>query len=146
MTSSSTSISGRARRDTTRSVPAAGLTGSPPRYSADYPAFLDRMTQVLAELLRVLRDGRYAVPIVRDAYQDGRYLFTASDLAGRATTVGFTVKGDVIWHQAGARLRPYGYPKVFVPNIVHEHIVVLRKEPAPLGPQPLGRRPGTVSR
>ena len=47
----------------------------------DYPAFLDAMQDVLAECQRVLRPGRYAVLIVRDAYQGGRYLFTASDLA-----------------------------------------------------------------
>ena len=37
-------------------------------------------------------------------------------------------KGDLIWYQAGTRLRPYGYPRAFVPNIVHQHILVLRKE------------------
>jgi DNA modification methylase len=96
--------------------------------AADYPEFLDQMTRVVAELHRVLRPGRYATLIVRDAYQRGRYLLTAADLASRATSEGFAVKGDVIWHQAGSRLRPYGYPRVFVPNIVHQHILVLRKE------------------
>ncbi len=94
----------------------------------DYPAFLDRMTAVLAELERVLRPGRYAVLIVRDAYQGGRYLFTGADLATRAASVGFVPKGDVIWHQAGTRLRPYGYPNDFVPNIAHQHLLVLRKD------------------
>jgi DNA modification methylase len=98
--------------------------------AADYPTFLDRMGLVLGELCRVLRPGRYAAVIVRDAYQDGRYVFTGADLATQAARVGLTVKGDVIWHQAGARLRPYGYPRVFVPNIVHQHILVLRKESA----------------
>jgi DNA modification methylase len=96
--------------------------------AADYPAFLERMEGVLAELHRVLRTGRYATLIVRDAYQGGRYLFTGADLAARASAVGFTVKGDLIWYQAGTRLRPYGYPKVFVPNITHQHILVLRRE------------------
>ena len=41
---------------------------------------------------------------------------------------GFTTKGDLIWYQAGTRLRPYGYPHAFVPNIVHQHILVLRAE------------------
>jgi hypothetical protein len=100
--------------------------------SVDYPAFLDRMTDVLAQLLRVLRDRRYLALIVRDAYQGGRYIFTAADLAARASAVGFVPKGDLIWYQAGTRLRPYGYPKVFVPNIAHQHILVLRKE-APRG-------------
>ena len=98
--------------------------------AADYPAFLDRMEVVFGELLRVLREDRYAVVIVRDAYQDGRYLFTGSDLAARAARVGFVPKGDLIWYQAGSRLRPYGYPRAFVPNIVHQHILVLRKERA----------------
>lgn len=94
----------------------------------DYPTFLDRMEAVFHELIRVLRDGRYAVVIVRDAYQDGRYQFVASDLAARASAAGFVPKGDIIWHQAGTRLRPYGYPRVFVPNIAHQHILVFRRE------------------
>jgi DNA modification methylase len=95
----------------------------------DYAAFLDAMGGVLAEVRRVLRPGRYAVLIVRDAYQDGRYLFTGADLASRAAGQGLVPKGDIVWYQAGTRLRPYGYPRTFVPNIVHQHLVVLRKAP-----------------
>jgi len=98
--------------------------------AADYPAYLERMGLVFVELRRVLRDGGYAIVIVRDAYQEGRYIFTGSDLAARAATVGLVPKGDLIWYQAGTRLRPYGYPHAFVPNIVHQHILVLRNEPA----------------
>jgi DNA modification methylase len=96
----------------------------------DYETFLERMGVVFAELRRVLRERGYAVVIVRDAYQDGRYVFTGSDLAARATAAGLVPKGDLIWYQAGTRLRPYGYPHAFVPNIVHQHILVLRNEPA----------------
>lgn len=96
--------------------------------AADYPAFLDRMTEVLAQMERVLKPGRYAVLIVRDAYQDGRYIFTGADLAARAASVGLTPKGDLIWYQAGTRLRPYGYPTGFVPNIAHQHLLVLRRD------------------
>ena len=95
--------------------------------SASYPDYLDRMEAVFGQLHRVLRPGRYATFIVRDAYQDGRYRFTGADLAQRAERVGFVTKGDLIWYQAGTRLRPYGYPRAFVPNIVHQHIVVLRR-------------------
>ncbi len=99
--------------------------------SADYATFLDRMEVVFRELCRVLRPSRYAAVIVRDAYQEGRYIFTGSDLAERATRAGFTVKGDVIWYQAGTRLRPYGYPRSYVPNIAHQHVLVMRREPGP---------------
>ena len=96
--------------------------------SATYDEYLERMEGVLSGLRRVLRDKRYATIIVRDAYQEGRYRFTGSDLAARAERVGFVTKGDLVWYQAGARLRPYGYPRSFVPNIVHQHILVLRAE------------------
>ena len=107
-----------------RSDLAADLANLP-----DYAAFLDAMSGILAELRRVLRPGRYVALIVRDAYQEGRYLFTGADLASRAAAEGLVPKGDVTWYQAGSRLRPYGYPHVFVPNIVHQHIIVLRKDP-----------------
>jgi DNA modification methylase len=94
--------------------------------SVDYGSYLDQMETVFGQLRRVLRDGRYATVIVRDAYQDGRYRFTGADLAARAERTGFVTKGDLVWYQAGSRLRPYGYPRSFVPNIVHQHILVLR--------------------
>jgi DNA modification methylase len=96
--------------------------------SADYEEYLTRMGSVFAELSRVLRPGRYATVIVRDAYQRGRYRFVSADLAERADGAGFVLKGDVVWYQAGTRLRPYGYPRAFVPNIAHQHILVLRRE------------------
>lgn len=96
--------------------------------SGSYDEYLDRMGAIFGELRRVLRRGSYAVFIVRDAYQDGRYRFTAADLAHRAASVGLAPKGDIVWSQAGSRLRPYGYPHAYVPNIVHQHIVVLRAE------------------
>ena len=94
--------------------------------SEGYESYLARMDQVFAATRRVLRDGRYMAVIVRDAYQDGRYRFTGADLAVRAEREGFVTKGDLIWYQAGSRLRPYGYPHGFVPNIVHQHILVFR--------------------
>ena len=85
------------------------------------------MTEVLARAAPrpAARAGTRSL-IVRDAYQDGRYVFTGADLAARAASVGLVPKGDLIWYQAGTRLRPYGYPTVFVPNIAHQHLLVLR--------------------
>jgi DNA modification methylase len=121
-----------ARSHANRRTDYAMITSDPADLanSRDYPAFLDRMAEVLTELRRVLRPGRYACIIVRDAYQDGRYVFTGSDLAARAAAIGLIPKGDLVWYQAGTRLRPYGYPKGFVPNIAHQHILVLRREDA----------------
>jgi DNA modification methylase len=98
--------------------------------AATHDAYLDAMERVFGELARVLRPGRYAAVIVRDAYVEGAYRFTGAELSARAGRAGLVPKGDLIWYQAGTRLRPYGYPRAFVPNIAHQHVVVLRREPS----------------
>jgi DNA modification methylase len=105
-----------------------------------HDAYLDAMERAFGEIRRVLRPGRYAAVIVRDAYQDGIYRFTGAELADRATRAGLVQKGDLVWYQAGTRLRPYGYPRAFVPNIAHQHIVVLRREPERPGRRRRGAR------
>ena len=119
-----------AERFANRRTDYAMITDDPADFanSATYAEYLERMGALFGQLRRVLREKRYAVVIVRDVYQDGRYRFVASDLASRAEPHGLVPKGDLIWYQAGTRLRPYGYPHAFVPNIVHQHIVVLRAE------------------
>jgi hypothetical protein len=32
-----------------------------------------------------------------------------------------------VWYATGARIRPYGYPYAYVPNITHQNIVIMRK-------------------
>ncbi|HSW41037.1 MAG TPA: DNA methyltransferase [Patescibacteria group bacterium] len=117
------------------SADPADLANSP-----THDAYLDAMETVFGELARVLRPGRYVAVIVRDAYVNGIYRFTGSDLAARASAAGLVAKGDLVWYQAGTRLRPYGYPRAFVPNIAHQHIVIMRREPEG------GRRPGRQPR
>ena len=119
-----------AERFANRRTDYAMITDDPADFanSSSYAEYLERMGALFGQLRRVLRPRRYAVVIVRDAYQDGRYRFVASDLAARAEPHGLVPKGDLIWYQAGTRLRPYGYPHAFVPNIVHQHILVLRAE------------------
>lgn len=92
-----------------------------------YQNYLASMETIFGECYRVLQNGRYMAIIIRDAYQNGEYIFTHIDLTQRAKQQGFTPKGEIIWYEAGTRLRPYGYPYAYVPNIAHQYIVVLQK-------------------
>ena len=102
-----------------------------------YERYLAAMEEVLRLCYRVLKAGRYLTLIIRNAYQQGRYIFTHVDVARRAESAGFVTKGERIWYQAGTRLRPYGYPFRYVPNIAHQHIVIFQK---PEPEQPLRQR------
>ncbi len=94
---------------------------------ASYEAFLVSMKEVFARCFRLLRPGRYMAIIVRNAYQNSEYIFTHVDLARQAKEAGFVPKGETIWYQAGTKLRPYGYPSSYVPNITHQYIVILQR-------------------
>lgn len=94
---------------------------------ASYEAYLDAMERVFSHCYSLLKPQKYMVIIVRNAYQHGEYMFTHVDLARRAKLHGFVPKGEIIWYQAGTRLRPYGYPFAYIPNIAHQYIVVLQK-------------------
>jgi DNA modification methylase len=94
---------------------------------ATYDGYLDVMGEVFQRCYRLLRPGRYMATIVRNAYQHAEYMFTHVDLARRAGTVGFIAKGEIIWYQAGTKLRPYGYPHSYVPNIAHQNIVIMQR-------------------
>lgn len=108
---------------------------------ATYDDYLNAMEQVFERCYRLLRPGRYLAIIVRDAYQNGEYQFTHVDLARRARSVGFVPKGNIIWYQAGTRLRPYGYPYSYIPNIAHQVIVIAQK---PRPPRPIRRKKAVV--
>jgi DNA modification methylase len=96
-----------------------------------YDRFLDAMQDVLRGCFRVLKPSGYLAIILRNAYQNGRYVFTHVDVARRAEAEGFVTKGEKVWYQAGTRLRPYGYPFAYIPNIAHQFIVILQRPPAP---------------
>lgn len=118
-------VGGHANRRTDynmRSDAPADLANLP-----SYDDYLAAMQRVLAGCYRVLKPGKYLAIILRDAYQQGRYVFTHVDVARRAEAIGFVTKGEKIWYQAGTRLRPYGYPFAYIPNITHQYIVIFQK-------------------
>ncbi len=93
-----------------------------------FPAFFAALERIGAKLYRVLRPRRYLVLILRDAYQDGEYIPTAYRVAEGFSRLGFVLKGIQVWYATGSRIRPYGYPYAYVPNIMHQNIVIMRKE------------------
>jgi len=93
-----------------------------------FEAFFDALDEVGAQMLRVLRPRRYLALILRDAYQNGEYVHTSAIVAERYRALGWRFKGEKIWYSTGTRIRPYGYPSAYVPNIIHQNILIFRKD------------------
>lgn len=110
------------------------------RNLADFAAYYDAMEAVARLLVPVLVPGGYCAVLVRDSYQQGRYVFASAELSRRFERAGFCMKGCKVWYGTGARVRPYGYPRAYVPNIVHQNILIFRREdPSPRDDAPDSR-------
>jgi DNA modification methylase len=93
-----------------------------------FDEFFDAIERIFALCYPLVRPGGYVAVILRDSYQDGRYIPTTYEIARRIERGGFVLKGIKVWYATGSRIRPYGYPSAYVPNIVHQNIVICRRE------------------
>jgi DNA modification methylase len=93
-----------------------------------FEEFYDALGRAFALMRPLLRQGGYLAVIIRDSYQNGEYIPATYKVAERIRRRGFVLKGIKVWYGTGARVRPYGYPNAYVPNIVHQNILIFRKE------------------
>ena len=130
----------------------AMVRGNDPRdlsLSEDLPQFLARMEAVGSQAFRVLKPGRYLVLIVGDRYMGGEFIPLGVMVADAMRRVGFQFKGMRIWWNKATQrpLRPYAVKTCFVPNIVHQNILVLRRpEERRAGRKQGSREPGSSER
>ncbi len=98
----------------------------------NFTDFMDAVTNVAAESLRVLKSGAYAVWVLKDsrALKEGvPYVNLHGEFIQRAQAVGFTLWDIRIYDQTQFRpLVCLGYPsKNFYLNLGHSYLVVLRR-------------------
>lgn len=98
----------------------------------EYEPFLEAIGEVLAQTYKVLRQGSYAVWVVKDfrALKEGvPYVNYHGHFIDRAETAGFTLWDLRVWDQTKHRpLVCLGYPSSnFYLNLGHSYLVVLRK-------------------
>jgi len=93
----------------------------------NYSQFLAKILLLSRKIKRVLKDEKYFVVFCKDEYQNGEYREKSSSMAEIIRKAGFQWKGKITWYQAGAKLRPYGVPYSYVPNITDQKILVFKK-------------------
>jgi len=96
---------------------------------ADYDDFLSALTNIFADVLRVLKPGAHCCIVVMDLRKKNRFYPFHSDLASRLQAIGYEFDDLIIWNRQSEynNLRPLGYPAVFRVNKVHEFVLLMRK-------------------
>jgi DNA modification methylase len=114
---------------------ATRIANVPERYSTsekdfgnilNYSQFLAKILLLSRKVKKILKEERYFAVFCKDEYQNGEFHEKSSSMAEIIRKAGFQWKGKITWYQAGAKLRPYGVPYSYVPNITDQKILVFK--------------------
>lgn len=90
--------------------------------------WLDEMEKILTAAHACLKDGKYAAVFIGDMYRESRYHMLSASLAERLEATGnWVLKANLIWYDVSKMLHVYGYPAAFVPSMIHQNILILKK-------------------
>tara|TARA_B100000131_G_C18011343_1_gene570625 strand:- start:57 stop:926 length:870 start_codon:yes stop_codon:yes gene_type:complete len=90
--------------------------------------WLNDMVEIFTKSHRVLKDDKYMAVFIGDIYRESKYHLLGSELAKELEDTGlWTLKANLIWYDVSKLLHIYGYPSAFVPSMIHQNILILRK-------------------
>jgi DNA modification methylase len=91
--------------------------------------WLDELTEIFSLCYGVLKNKKYLAIFIGDMYRGKEYHILSADLgnAMRAKTK-FILKANLIWYDVSKNLHVYGQPHAFIPSMIHQNILIFRKE------------------
>lgn len=91
--------------------------------------WVEEMTSIFRNCGDPLKLGGYMGVFVGDMYRGKQYHILSAELAHAISKIdGFTLKSNLIWFDNSKMLHVYGYPHAFVPSMIHQNILIFRKE------------------
>lgn len=90
--------------------------------------WLKNMHDIFDLCFPLLKPRSYLVVFIGDMYKNGRCHFLSNDLAIILESVGFIPKANLIWYDVSNKLSIYGYRYEFIPSMIHQNILIFRKE------------------
>lgn len=95
----------------------------------DKNEFYEAIAEIMDDASQLLKEDKYAVVFMKNRYIDGEYHPLSYELAEKIQEeTNLNLRGEHVWLQQGTTLYPFGYPYAYVPNTVHQNILVFRKE------------------
>jgi DNA modification methylase len=96
----------------------------------EYKEYLSELGKILSLSASRLKDKKYMIVFCKDLQptKDHPNLLHADLISEIQKIHGIRYKGMRIWHDQASDLYPFGYPYAFVMNIMHQYILIFRKE------------------
>ena len=91
--------------------------------------WLKQMYNILYKASRKLKTGKYMAVFIGDMYRDKEYHFLSAELAMKINQAeDLKMKSNIIWVDNSKSLHVFGYPRAYVPSMIHQNILVFRKD------------------
>lgn len=91
--------------------------------------WLSEMRTIFENAKHTLKKNGYLAVFIGDMYRGKEFHFLSAELARVISEIeDFTLKSDIIWHDDSKMLHIYGYPFAYIPSMIHQHILIFRKE------------------
>lgn len=91
--------------------------------------WLSEMKAIFENAKHTLKKNGYLAVFIGDMYRGKEFHFLSAELARTISEIeDFTLKSDIIWHDDSKMLHIYGYPFAYIPSMIHQHILIFRKE------------------
>jgi DNA modification methylase len=86
------------------------------------------INDVFSECFNLLKPGSYCAVFIGNMYHKGQYFLLNADIARILSQIGFILKGEITWYDVNKKLHLYGISYSWIPSIVHQFIMIFRKE------------------
>jgi hypothetical protein len=91
--------------------------------------WLSAMGEVFDRAVVLLKTSGYLLTFIGDMYRDNRYHCLSAELASRLSEIpGLVWKANLVWYDVSKKLHLYGYQYSYIPSLIHQNVLVFRKE------------------
>ena len=91
--------------------------------------WLERMGEIFGLAADLLKQNGYLLTFIGDMYRENRYHCLSAELASvLASLPGLAWKANIIWYDVSKKLHLYGYQYSYIPSMIHQNVLVFRKE------------------
>ncbi|NOY09765.1 MAG: class I SAM-dependent methyltransferase [Spirochaetes bacterium] len=91
--------------------------------------WLLKIVKIIELSSKLLKPDRYLLIFIGDMYYKNSYHCLSSELAERVSRIdGLVWKANIIWYDVSKKLHLYGYQYSYIPSMIHQNILVFRKE------------------
>lgn len=91
--------------------------------------WLENMKIIIQKSVSKLKEKGYVAIFIGDLYRDKNFYPLSSHLMFKLLEIpNLLLKSDIIWVDKSKSLHIFGYPFSYVPSIIHQHILIFKKE------------------